>query len=163
MKRICIHCAVEFEEYKKGSNVCRVCRNEQQRKWTQKRKEEKERSAVIDADKLPIGRRPYPLKPMQARLAFKKRQTLLKKMTHREEWVEYFRQRLDEVEKDKALMSWIFFGRNKTTDKIILGEEEDNNKRVGRPLNDESKRYKSNEEIWDEIERGVEDITIYKL
>lgn len=159
MIKTCIHCNEQFEEKQKPNrNVCRKCRNEIQKKWVDRKKEE------IGWVKQKNGRRPYPLKPAEARARWKRKQKELKGMKERWEWQLYFNEVLDELEREEGILSWIFDRVCKVTDKqfIVESELKPKTKTIGRPVDSVVLKLKTNEEIWEEIERGVDDITIWK-
>ena len=159
MIKICIHCNEQFEETKKlNRNVCRKCRNRIQKEWVDKKK------AETGWIKQKNGRRPYPLKSTEARKRWRDRQKELKVLNERLEWRLYFNKVLDELEQEKSILSWIFDRVCKVTDKqfIVQSELKPKTKTIGRPLDSEIKKRKTNEEIWGEIERGEDNISIWK-
>jgi hypothetical protein len=102
--RICKHCGVSFHTIKPRWS-CIPCLNAKQKVIETKKRSryEKKIPYPYQGPKHDYHRRFYPLR------------VKLHKMKVRDEWKEYFKEKLDEIMKDKILMKWINDRRDKET------------------------------------------------
>jgi hypothetical protein len=102
--RICKHCGVSFHTIKPRWS-CIPCLNAKQKVIETKKRSryEKKIPYPYQGPKHDYHSRFYPLR------------TKLHKMKVRDEWKEYFKEKLDEIMKDKILMKWINDRRDKET------------------------------------------------
>lgn len=105
--RKCIKCDSLFEfnkdKGKKSTYICDECRKEYQRNY-----ENKKSRVALEGYKEPY---PYPESEKIAR--FRNIQDTLKKMHHRSEWQEFFKQQIKNLEENEtAILKWIYDRRN---------------------------------------------------
>jgi hypothetical protein len=111
LNRKCIKCNAEFQlkPNAKSSNICTPCKTAYQRAYARKRVAES-----------PDGyKEKYPYKEHLKIARFRNLRNKLHKMDNREEWQEFFKQKLDDLETiDKEVLIWIYDRRDhETTDK----------------------------------------------
>ena len=102
--RQCKECDATFHTMKPRYS-CNACLNAKQRIIEQKKRSKYEK------------KEPYPYQKANHNYQhrFKPLQSKLKKMKERQEWKEYFKDKLDEVLNDAVLMKWINDRRDKET------------------------------------------------
>ena len=102
LDRTCIKCASEFKlkETDKASNICIVCRREYQKKY-----ENKTSKVVLEGKK-----ENYPMNEDQKKRKFKIIQRELAAITDRAEWIEYMKDKLDNL--DPKILIWIYDRRD---------------------------------------------------
>jgi hypothetical protein len=108
LDRKCIKCGTEFElkPNAKSSNICTPCKTTYQRAYARKRVAES-----------PEGyKEKYPYKEHLKIARFRKLRNQLHKMNNREEWKQFFKQKLDDLETiDKEVLIWIYDRRDHGT------------------------------------------------
>ena len=121
LDRTCIKCATEFKlkETDKSSNICIPCRREYQKRY-----ENKTSKVQLDGKK-----ENYPMNEDQKKRKFKIIQRELAAITDRAEWIEYMRDKLDNL--DPKILIWIYDRRDQESlfddrdRRIRLNEYED--------------------------------------
>jgi PHP family Zn ribbon phosphoesterase len=108
LDRKCIKCQTEFQlkPKAKASNICTACKTDYQRAYARKRVAES-----------PDGyKEKYPYKEHLKIARFRNLRNALHKMDNREEWQEFFKQKLDDLETiDKEVLIWIYDRRDHKT------------------------------------------------
>ena len=102
LDRTCIKCATQFQlrPTDKSSNICVPCKREYQKKY------ENKTSKV----KLEGKKEPYPMNDDEKKRKFKIIQRELSQINDRKEWIEYMKDKLDNL--DPKILTWIYDRRD---------------------------------------------------
>lgn len=106
--RKCIKCNVDFvlKENAKASNICTPCKTEYQRKYARQKV----------AETPDNYKEKYPYKEYEKIARFRNLRNKLHKMENRNEWQEFFRQKLDDLEQnEQEVLVWIYDRRDHET------------------------------------------------
>jgi uncharacterized protein YihD (DUF1040 family) len=108
LNRKCLKCSEEFElkPKAKASNICGKCKASYQREYARRKVAES-----------PDGyKEKYPYKENEKIARFRNLRTKLHKMSNREDWQAFFKQKLDDLETiDKEVLIWIYDRRDHGT------------------------------------------------
>jgi len=105
--RKCIKCSKDFvlKENEKSSNICYKCRRDYQKAYARKIVEELPEDERYKA--------PYPYSDNERLKRFSDRRKLLHNMEDRNQWREFYKERLDYMEEnEKEILVWIYDRRD---------------------------------------------------
>ncbi len=121
LDRKCLKCQTDFvlKPNAKASNICTPCKTAYQREYARKRVAE-----------TPDGyKEKYPYKETEKIARFRILRNKLHKMNDRKDWIEFFKQKLDDLEKNEPdILVWIYDRRDQESkdgvDRIPRKKEE---------------------------------------
>jgi PHP family Zn ribbon phosphoesterase len=117
LDRTCYKCGTDFKlkATEKSSNICSKCKTAYQRAYARRK--------VAETPEEERYKDLYPYNANEKMVRFRKIRNQLDKMKDREEWKQFFKQKLIDMEKNEAdLLIWIYDRRDQETkeDKVTL-------------------------------------------
>jgi len=134
--RTCIKCSTEFvlKETQKVSNICTKCKGTYQREYARRKVKESPEDQYKDT---------YPYDANEKMKRFRRIKNELSRMRNREEWQEFFKDKLIDLEQNEPdVLIWIYDRRDEQSRKEI--------DRIPRKQNsyEDTRSTKNNDKSW---------------